>query len=300
MATWQHYYNAGIDYKQQGNWPKSAEAHVKALELAPELAFAEAWHNAGAALLRVREPERAQPYLHKALYYYNAALAAGQADPADRLFWKAAVYSLLGQKDELLATLRACFAEDDSYASEAQFEEDFEPYAHDPDFRALLDPILEKIKAATYRGNSLAKNEVTPAQATWRAAFEQELAGQGWVRDETVEELWQADMHVSPQGMYTCRANPTYGLRVSLHLDTLLLFVELHHRTIPDDVMQFRLYYTEAQLPAQLRQSLRLLVEQQATLTTDTMSQLLKSWLPTCASLQLQELDGTRHVLSAT
>ncbi len=79
MSDWlyHYHYNLGLDLKQQGALQQSANHHVKALERAPDLPFAKAWHNAGAALLRVDEAVRARPYLEEALRRYAAAQVTG-------------------------------------------------------------------------------------------------------------------------------------------------------------------------------------------------------------------------------
>lgn len=299
MSDWMYHYDLGLDLKQQGALQQSADHHLKALELAPDLPFAEAWHNAGAALLRLGEAGRAQPYLEEALRRYAAAQTTGPESPAYYLFWQACAHGLLAQKQEMLDALRRCLADDDAYAREADTEEDLRAYVQDADFRTLIDPVLEKIARLTYRGESLSQDELNPEQRACRAIFAEVLTALGWVPDAFVEDLFAGGMSVSPQAMHTYSQNPGFYLRASLHLDTHLLFVELQNRAEPDDIMQFRLYFVPARLPAQLRQCLQVLGTRQATLCTDSesLAPLLRAWAPLCDSLQLQEPDGTRHTV---
>jgi len=69
MKTPADYYNEGIKLKQQGEFEKSAEYHLKVIELDPETDMPQAWHNAGAALLRINRNIEAIPYLKKARFY---------------------------------------------------------------------------------------------------------------------------------------------------------------------------------------------------------------------------------------
>jgi tetratricopeptide (TPR) repeat protein len=211
MEHWAWYYNEGIAFKEAKEFELSATHHLKVLELEPDLEMPEAWHNAGAALLRLGKREEAAPYLLKAIALYDLLIEAiievdgmemedeateflfgdeedfdGDDDEDDEeeewkelsaaaysddepdfelgddelygdetvayyLFWKSCCYGLLGDKAEMLKTLSESIAEDDWYAVESGVEEDLRPYAEDPDFRALVDPYMERINSPEHK-----------------------------------------------------------------------------------------------------------------------------------------------------
>lgn len=155
--AWQQYYNEGIEFKEAGEFEKSAESHLKVIELKPDINLPEAWHNAGAALLRVNKPAEAEPYLQKAAEMYDAAARALPEKQAYYLYWKAAVYALLKNKSAMLATLAACFEIDDSFVRETAFEEDFSHYSEDEDFKNLVEPVVKAIEILLFRGKTLSK-----------------------------------------------------------------------------------------------------------------------------------------------
>lgn len=163
---WEDYYNEGIALKEAGDFERSAAYHLKVLELEPALELPEAWHNAGAALLRINKREEALPYLYRALQEYDKAIAASRKgerdyphkketgipmeadeyiygyereDPQYYFFWKACVYALLRDKKNMLLTLTECLILDAIYVDDADEEEDFTEYREDKEFRQLLE-----------------------------------------------------------------------------------------------------------------------------------------------------------------
>ena len=74
MKNWTYYYDRGIHLKDKGQLEESAEHHLKVFEVAPDLTMPEAWHNAGAALLRVNQATEAKPYLERALVEYDVCI----------------------------------------------------------------------------------------------------------------------------------------------------------------------------------------------------------------------------------
>lgn len=201
MEHWAYHYNEGIASKEAKDFEASAAHHLRVLEMEPDLEMPEAWHNAGAALLRLGRTEQAAPYLQRAIELYDMLVGAirevdeleltdedyedesffgegeeGDDDPeggmhyyeddefdidnedlygdepvAYYLFWKACCLSLLKQKERMLAVLSECIAEDDWYAIEAGAEEDMQFYRDDPDFKKLVDPIVERISSPEHK-----------------------------------------------------------------------------------------------------------------------------------------------------
>lgn len=204
MEHWAFYYNEGIASKEARDFEYSASCHLKVLELEPELEMPEAWHNAGAALLRLGKTDEAQPYLKRAVELYEQLIISilemghmaldedtshfqfeeddtddelwndfrahgarsgeeetdieidnsylfGEESAAYYMFWKACCYALLGQKERMLATLSESIREDDWFAIEADSEEDLSAFRSDPDFRKLVEPVLEKINSPDHK-----------------------------------------------------------------------------------------------------------------------------------------------------
>jgi tetratricopeptide (TPR) repeat protein len=209
MEHWAWYYNEGIASKEAKDFELSATHHLKVLEMEPDLEMPEAWHNAGAALLRLGKSAEAEPYLRKAIALYDMLIEAiievdgmemedeatgflfdddedfgdddddddeewnelsaaaysdeepdfelgddelyGDESVAYYLFWKACCFSLLREKEPMLRTLANCVAEDDWYAVEATSEEDMSYFSDDPDFRRLIDPVMERINSPNHR-----------------------------------------------------------------------------------------------------------------------------------------------------
>jgi tetratricopeptide (TPR) repeat protein len=208
MEHWAWYYNEGIASKEAREFELSAAHHLKVLELEPNLEMPEAWHNAGAALLRVGKTKEAEPYLRKALELYDLLIEAiievdgmemedetndflfddegfdddeddddeewnelsraayddeepdfelgddelyGDEPVAYYFFWKACCLALLREKKQMLEALGRAVSDDDWYAVEAGAEEDLSFYKDDPDFRALLDPVLAGINSPDHK-----------------------------------------------------------------------------------------------------------------------------------------------------
>jgi tetratricopeptide (TPR) repeat protein len=76
MEHWAYYYNEGIASKEARNFEYSASCHLKVLEMEPGLEMPEAWHNAGAALLRLGKRAEAEPYLKRAIELYEQLIIA--------------------------------------------------------------------------------------------------------------------------------------------------------------------------------------------------------------------------------
>lgn len=75
MEDWSYYYNLGIDNKDVGLFEASLEAHLTVLVVEPDLEMPEAWHNIGAAYLRLNDTDKAKPYLEQSLIYYDKIIA---------------------------------------------------------------------------------------------------------------------------------------------------------------------------------------------------------------------------------
>ena len=202
MEHWIHYYNEGISAKDALQFEQSLAFHLKVLELEPNLEMPEAWHNAGAAYLRLGKRSEGLPYLRKAIEFYDLLIHAIQEvgvlrsndlasdylynDDSDEdeddssserwysthdeaseeldddefygdepvayyLFWKACCYSLLNERELMLATLTDAVMEDDWYALEALTEEDLQAYWEDADLRKLIDPIILQINSPEHK-----------------------------------------------------------------------------------------------------------------------------------------------------
>lgn len=290
---WQHFYNEAIDLKFAGDFEKSAAYHLKVLEIEPNLFFPEAWHNAGAALLRVGKEAEAKPYLAEAVRQYDAVAEQKPDNQAHYLYWKAAAQSLAGEKTGMLETLRQTFEIDDSFAREALYEEDFSKYSADEDFKGLVNPIVEAIEALIFRGNPLAKDEVDEFQLAIRNDFIGFLQKESWQKDSFFTDGFN-DMSVSPQACYEYCQNEETCFRLSLHLDTRLIFFEILDNFNPDDLIQLRIYYRENDFQTKMLQTLQVITDRRENFSLDNLGDLAKKLVPTCESLQLQNLDGTR------
>lgn len=186
MEHWTNYYNEGISLKEAKRFEESLALHLKVLAIEPELKMPEAWHNVGAAFLRLNRPEEAIPYLRKAITLYDHLIYEvhysqpdewenadenesgykpsenawidddpvidpeefyGDEPVAYYLFWKSCCFALLHEKEAFLENLSLSIAKDDWYALEASKEEDLIAFSQDPDFRNLIDPIVARINA---------------------------------------------------------------------------------------------------------------------------------------------------------
>lgn len=290
----QQYYNEGIAFKEAGEFEKSAEYHLKVIEIKPDINMPEAWHNAGAALLRVKKPAEAEPYLLKAVELYDAASQAVPGKQAYYLYWKAAVYSLLRNKGAMLETLNQCFETDDSYAREAAFEEDFSHYAEDEDFKNLVEPIVKAIEVLLFRGESLSQADVSEDDLLLRKNFIEILEKDGWRKDSFFTDCFEeSNFSVSPQACYEYCENKDFCFRLSLHLDTKLVFLEIFDREDHSDIMQFRLYYDQNDMQTQMPKSLEIISKYKDSFESENLPEMIKEIVPTCR-LQMQNLDGTR------
>lgn len=98
MEDWIHYYNEGIEHKEHGDLKQSLACHLKVFELEPNLEMPEAWHNVGAAYLRLNQPELAKSYLEQSIAYYDQIIALiRETDLKDE---QAALYELQMNQEE--------------------------------------------------------------------------------------------------------------------------------------------------------------------------------------------------------
>lgn len=99
MEHWAFYYNEGIALKEAHDYERSAACHLKVLEMEPDLEMPEAWHNAGAALLRIGRKEESEKYLKRAVILYDQLVSAIRE--VDLLELDEAAHRLLyGDEDE--------------------------------------------------------------------------------------------------------------------------------------------------------------------------------------------------------
>lgn len=296
MRSWEYYYNQGIACKLEGKLDKSAEYHLKVLELEPELAYPEAWHNAGAALLRIERKEEAQPYLERALREYNNVLEEGE-NRAYYFFWKACVYALLEDKKNMLFYLEQSLRLDNAFAQDAQFEENLKLYRNDKDFRNLLDPFLKIQEMLTFRGKSMNRTQVSTTQLNIRNVFMHLLESQGWQKDNFFTDSFDF-AEVSPQAMFEYCQNDDFCLRLSLHLDTKLIFFELWNRLNEGDIKLFRLYYEEDKASERVKSIAGAIANQKDAFNLENWAENLKAVMPYCREVQMQLADGMRVKLS--
>jgi hypothetical protein len=190
MEHWTNCYNEGISLKEAGRFEESLGLHLKVLAIEPDLKMPEAWHNVGAAYLRLNRFDEAVPFLRKAIALYDELIyqlqysqsddwenseeneaGLGQShtqwmdedpeiDPeqfygdepvAYYLFWKSCCFALLREKEAFLENLTQSIAQDDWFALEASTEEDLSAFREDPDVKALIDPIIVRINAPDHK-----------------------------------------------------------------------------------------------------------------------------------------------------
>lgn len=190
MEHWTNCYNEGISLKEAGRFEESLALHLKVLAIEPDLKMPEAWHNVGAAYLRLNRFDEAVPFLRKAIALYDELIyqlqysqsddwenseenetGSGQShtqwmdedpeiDPeqfygdepvAYYLFWKSCCFALLREKEAFLENLTQSIAQDDWFALEASTEEDLSAFREDPDVKALIDPIIVRINAPDHK-----------------------------------------------------------------------------------------------------------------------------------------------------
>lgn len=289
MKTPAEYYNEGIRLKQQGEFERSAQCHLKVIELDPETDVPEAWHNAGAALQRINRNTDAIPYLEKAIYYYDLAIEETPSRKDYLLFWKSCVYALLADKENMLVVLSECLSLNDSYAIEADYEEDFNNYVNDADFRNLIDPAIKTIDLLVFRGKPLSQEDVTANQLAIRDNFIKRLLEINWIK-EPLTDLFGTSS-VSPQAMMQYTANQNFDMHISLHLDTNLLFYELIDKQDPTFELMFRFYYEEDNLD--MGAVTEHIKRHQDQITEDSWEIHIKAFIPLFKEVQLQAVDGT-------
>lgn len=289
MKTPADYYNEGIKLKQQGEFEKSVECHLKVIELDPETDMPQAWHNAGAALQRINRNIEAIPYLKKAIYYYDLAIKESPSQKDYYLFWKSCVHALLADKENMLVVLSECLALNDSYAIEADYEEDFNNYVNDTDFRNLIDPAIKTIDLLVFRGKSLSLEDVTANQLAIRDNFIESLLKINWIKEPLTDLFGSAS--VSPQAMMQYMGNQNFDMHLSLHVDTNLIFYELIDKQDPTFELMFRFYYEEDNLDlAQITEHIK---NHQDQINEDNWEIHIKEFIPFLKDVQLQTVDGT-------
>lgn len=288
MKTPAAYYNEGIKLKRKGEFEKSAECHLKVIELDPETKMAEAWHNAGAALQKINKNLEAIPYLEKAIYYYELAIKEIPSKKDYYLFWKSCVYALLADKENMLVTLSECLALNDSYAIEADYEEDFNNYVNDTDFRNLIDPAIKTIDLLIFRGKSLSPEDLTASQLAIRGNFIESMLKTNWIKDPHTDLFGTAP--VSPQAMMQYKGNQNFEMYLSLHLDTNLIFYELIDKKDPTFELMFRFYYEEDKLDmGPITESIK---RHQDQINEDNWEVYIKEFIPFFKDVQFQTVDG--------
>lgn len=243
MITYQDFYNKGIEAKLNGHLQESAALHIKALEIYPNWELPEAWHNAGAALLRIGKQNEAQPYLEKALHHYQVRIEF-EEKVAYHKFWKACAYALLENEAECVESLREAVELDSSYAEEAIQEEDFENYWENASFLNVIQPILDKLYAKRFKGDALGLKDLNQKQLENLNLFRSLIESLALGPDD-MKDLFDTGMKISPQASFEFCEHPEYCFRWSLHLDTHLLFFEMIHRKHQFDLKTFRLYLDE-------------------------------------------------------
>jgi tetratricopeptide (TPR) repeat protein len=282
------HYNQGIQYKQEGKHELSAQSHIKALEFDQDTP--EAWHNAGAALLRISKAEEAQPYLQRALLEYDKKIEEDE-QTAYYLFWKACVYALLQDKANMLLTLKDAFQHNPKYAEEAQTEEDFDLYREDADLNELIKTEIEALKILLYKGESLRMKDLNEEQLAIRQAFVDELAKHQWKVDDW-ERMFQAEFAVYPQAMGEYCQNNQMCIRLSFHIDQSLVFMELVNRQT-EAVQAYRLYFEKG-----LSKILEVVFKHQDTLTAENWVTLIKELIPLCKEVLYEMPNGMKMKLT--
>ena len=281
------YYNQGIEYRDQGNHELSAEAHIKALEFYED--YAEAWHNAGAALLRIQQDDEAIPYLLRALKEYQKRIDEDE-DIAYNLFWKSCAYALLEQKEKALQTLRDAIQHNSIYAEEATREEDHMQYFEDEDFKAIIDEGLKELDELRYRGESLSIEDLEPDELEDRDKFVQILKDAGWKIDE-IEEYFQEGTAVCPQAMGDYDDNPNYCIRLSYHVDEKLVFMELLNQD-NDEIQAYRLYYKKS-----VQKLTQEIIAFQNDINPDNWMDMIKKLIPKCHEVLYELPNGMKMKL---
>jgi tetratricopeptide (TPR) repeat protein len=290
------FYNKGIEEKQNGNFELSATYHIRALELSPLWDLPEAWHNAGAALLRIQKSTKAKPYLKKALAYYQENIDL-EEKIAYNLFWMACVYALLRDKENMLKTLKNTLVLDEAYAEEALYEEDFKAYSKDPDFLALINPLIEKLEKSRYRGEALNFEDLSDDDARniecFRIACESNKLG-----EDKMADMLKANVKISPQSMFEHCENPIYCIRLSLHVDTKLLFLELSHRQHNYDNKAFRLYLPADNTEVALANIVQNVAHHAPKIDEQNWPNLIKPLAVYCKELLYEMSDGSKIKLN--
>jgi len=285
------HYNRGEAYKFAGDYEASTEAYQQALS--HYAAYAEAWYNVGALLLKLKRHEEAEPYLHQAIVVYNQRIEAG-INAAYNLFGKACAFSLLQNRDSTLTALQQALELDATYAEEVIHEEDFKPYYDDPELAQILQPHLQQLKIRRYRGESLSKTQLNKHQHTIRKMFVHTLRNLNWQVDQQ-ETLFEDGFSLAPQALGEYPGNLVYTLRLGLHVDSWLIVLELSK---PNDSQTFHFYLAEAEVDRQLVALLEAIGDFQNTINERNWMTNLKSVIPLCKDCLYELPDGMKVKLS--
>ena len=278
------YYNLGIDYKYQGKHQLSAEAHLKALEFYED--YAEAWHNAGAALLRIQQEDEAIPYLLRALKEYQKRIDEDE-ELAYNLFWKSCAYALLEQKDKAFQTLSEAIKHSPIYAEEAMEEEDFIAYFEDEDFKVIIGEGLEELDTLRFRGENLSVDDLAPDELEDRDYFVETLQKSGWQTNE-LEAAFQEGEAICPQAMLAYFNNPAFDINLSFHIDERLVFMEFFSEDEADN-KSYRLYYKKS-----IYKLLPEIIALQDEINHFNWMPLIKKLIPKCVDLFYENPNGKK------
>lgn len=124
-AVWNNLAHA---YIVSGETEKAAEAFKKAADLKPD--FHEALHNLGLALGRLNRQEEALAAFEKAI--------AAKPDKHESMYNAACLYAILGKREGALKNLKKAIELSPEYAKKARTDKDFESFANDAEFKAIV------------------------------------------------------------------------------------------------------------------------------------------------------------------
>lgn len=124
-AVWNNLAHA---YVVAGDTNKAAEAFQKATELKPD--FHEALHNLGLTLSILNKYEEALAAFERAIYV--------KPDKHESMYNAACLYALLGKREGALKNLKKAIELSAEYAKKAKTDKDFESFANDAEFKAIV------------------------------------------------------------------------------------------------------------------------------------------------------------------
>ena len=286
-------YNMAVNYRREGDLARSAEFHVKAIQMNPSWDLPEAWHNAGAALIRIKKEEQALPYLEKAKALYDVKIAHAKSNKAYYIYWKACILALLKERGDAFRTLKLAIDMNGVYAEEARSEEDFKEYFRDPDFLFVLQSELKVREEKFFRGDSISKDELKEDQLKFIEAFNYILGEHDWIVDD-LSLLFETGLGVSPQAKASFKLGSDYILKLDLHVDTFLLFFEIVHRHNSADKSPFRLYFDEYEMEEKLPAVLNMIAQYQDYLNEHNKKAMIQALIPLCSDLLMEMPDGKK------